>query len=74
MDFETWWKNEGSLMREGGCNTEITARAAWFVATHNKEPDVRICIENPVFDKEVIAAVCRSIAEDGTRRAALKAV
>jgi len=72
MDFETWWKTEGSLMREGGCDTKITARAAWFVATHVKEPDVRICIENPIFDKKVMEVICRNIQNNGTLRGIIK--
>lgn len=40
MNFETWWKKEGSVMQESECASEVIARAAWFVA---KQPPVCTC-------------------------------
>lgn len=72
MDFRTWWEKEGSVMEEGGCSAETIVSAAWFVATHNKEPDVKICIENLAFDEKVIGIVCRAIADNGALRTTIR--
>jgi hypothetical protein len=34
MDFDKWFKDEGSLMSAAGCRSEIIAEAAWQAATH----------------------------------------
>lgn len=32
MDFQKWWEKEGSVMMEGGCSSEVIARAAWIAS------------------------------------------